>query len=220
MPIDSCGLRRGLVPACLWLAACSTALVRPMQSLALRKTDAIVCVVDSATGAEIATIPLDGRQPSPQHATGEAQSRTRNSNGRETWVAHRADDQVAALDAITSDPISVLETAADPVCVAMTPDGSKALVCCAEAGCVQVFDVATKRLLGTIDLLSDKTEFSPLPIGVFVAPTGDLAWIACQRGEFVAVVDLASYAMVDRLPIVRDLDADGAVRKRAPMLRV
>jgi DNA-binding beta-propeller fold protein YncE len=66
---------------------------------------------------------------------------------------------------------------------------------------VQVFDVATKKLAHTIDLLGDKTELSPLPIGICIAPDGDRAWIACQRGEFVAVVDLSTFAMVDRLPI-------------------
>ena len=148
----------------------------------------------------LAAIPLDGTKPSVVVSGDGAEGLAISGDGNTVWVANRAADEVVVFDAKSLARIATLATAAFPIRVAMTPDGSRALVSCAEAGCVQVFDTTTRALVSTIDLLGDKTELSPLPIGICIEPDGKRAWIACQRGEFLALVDLATHAVVDRIP--------------------
>lgn len=124
----------------------------------------------------------------------------------EVWVGNREADTVSIVDAAGVAVVANLETARFPIRVAFTPDGTKALVSCAEAGEVQVFDAVERRLAHTIVLGGDKTELSPLPIGICVQPDGDFAWVACQRGEFLAVIDLRTFAMVDRIQARRGPD--------------
>ncbi len=118
----------------------------------------------------------------------------------EVWVANRAADTLSIVDPNAGKVLAELPTAALPIRVAFTPDGALALVSCADAGEVQVFDAATRRLTHTIVLLGDKTELSPLPIGLCIEPDGRRAWVACARGEFLAVVDLTTFRLVDRVP--------------------
>lgn len=121
-------------------------------------------------------------------------------HSNEVWVANRAADTLSVVDPDTGRVTAELATAAFPIRVAFTPDGSHALVSCAEAGEVQVFDCAARTLAHSIELLGDKTELSPLPIGICVAADGTFAFVACARGEFLAVVDLATFRLVDRIP--------------------
>lgn len=116
------------------------------------------------------------------------------------WVGNRAEDTLSIVDGKKGEVMQQLETASFPIRVAFVPDGSHALVSCAEAGCVQVFEAKERKLVRTIDLLADKTELSPVPIGICIEPDGKRAWIACQRGEFLAVIDLQTFALVDRVP--------------------
>jgi YVTN family beta-propeller protein len=174
---------------------------QPLMHMVELSQNGTVAFGTSIQDGTLAAIPLDGAAPTAIPSGDGAEGIAVSADGNSVWVANRAADEVVVFDANTLARIAVIETAAFPIRVAMTSDGARALVSCAEAGCVQVFDVATKKLAHTIDLLGDKTELSPLPIGICIAPDGDRAWIACQRGEFVAVVDLSTFAMVDRLPI-------------------
>ena len=185
---------------------------QPLMHMVELSQDGKVAFCTSIQDGTLAAIPLDGSSPSAIPSGDGAEGLAVSADGNSVWVANRAADEVVVFDAITQKRVARIETAAFPIRVAMTPDGARALVSCAEAGCVQVFDVATKKLVRTIDLLDDKTELSPLPIGICIAPDGDRAWVACQRGEFVAVVNLATYAMVDRLPI--GLGPDGMAYAR------
>jgi YVTN family beta-propeller protein len=119
--------------------------------------------------------------------------------GGDIWVGNRADDTVSVVDGKTFAVAATVPTARLPIRVAMTPDGAHALVSCAEAGELQVFDAVKRELAHTVDLTGDSREVSPLPIGICVQPDGRFAWVACQRGEFLAVVDLSTWKMVDRV---------------------
>lgn len=118
----------------------------------------------------------------------------------EVWVANREADTLSVVDPDARKVLAELETGALPIRVECTPDGTRALVSCADAGTVEVFDCARRQRVHTVDLLADKTEQSPVPIGICIAPDGDVAWIACARGEWLAVVDLRTYAVIDRVP--------------------
>lgn len=140
----------------------------------------------------------------------------RNGGGVDVWVGNRAADTLSIVDADTATVVAELPTALFPIRVAATPDGAHALVSCAEAGQVQVFDCALRKLVHTIDLLADKTEQSPLPVGICIEPDGRHAWVACMRGEFLAVVDLQTFALVDRVPARAGPDGMAFARYAAP----
>lgn len=162
--------------------------------------DGSVAFGTSIPDGTLASIPLDGSRPRAVTSGDGAEGIAVGVDGATVWVANRALDEVVVFDARTLARVATIETAAFPIRVAITPDGKRALVSCAEAGCVEVFDTVTRERVATIDLLGDKTESSPLPIGICVEPDGTRAWIACQRGEFLALVDLASFTVVDRIP--------------------
>lgn len=173
---------------------------QPSMHMVELSRDGSVAFATSIQDGTLAAIPLDG-SPARAVASGDgAEGIAVSADGATVWVTNRAQDEVVVFDARTLARISTIETAAFPIRVAITPDGKRALVSCAEAGCVEVLDTATRTRVATIDLLGDKTELSPLPIGVCVEPDGKRAWIACQRGEFLALVDLATFAVVDRMP--------------------
>ena len=134
----------------------------------------------------------------------------------EVWVANREVDTLSIVAADGGKVLQELATSRLPIRVAFTPDGAHALVSCAEAGEVQVFDAKDRKLLHTIVLQGDKTELSPLPIGICMEPDGARAWVACQRGEFLAVVDLKTFAMVDRVPARKGPDGMAFARVAAP----
>jgi YVTN family beta-propeller protein len=134
----------------------------------------------------------------------------------EVWVANRQADTLSVVDPDGRKVLQELPTARFPIRVAFTPDGACALVSCAEAGEVQVWSTKTKKLVHTIELLGDRTENSPLPIGICVEPEGAFAWIACNRGEWLAVVDLHTWAIVDRVPARKGPDGMAFARVAAP----
>jgi YVTN family beta-propeller protein len=173
---------------------------QPSMHMVELSRDGSVAFATSIQDGTLAAIPLDG-SPARAVASGDgAEGIGVSADGATVWVTNRAQDEIVLFDAKTLARVATIETASFPIRVAITPDGKRALVSCAEAGCVEVFDTATRTRVATIDLLGDKTELSPLPIGVCVEPDGKRAWIACQRGEFLALVDLATFAVVDRMP--------------------
>ncbi len=158
-----------------------SALPTPQQLMHMvaLSPDGAIAFCTSIQDGTLAAIPLDGRQPSVVTSGDGAEGLAVSVDGRMIWVANRALDEVIVFDTRTLARIATIETAAFPIRVAMTPDGTRALVSCAEAGCVEVFDTASRERVATIDLLGDKTELSPMPIGICIEPEGKRAWIAC-----------------------------------------
>lgn len=132
-----------------------------------------------------------------------------------TWVGNRAANTVTVVDD-KGQVVKTLTTGDFPFRVAFVPDGTKALVTCAEGGQLQVFDSKTHTLLNDISIHEDRSELSAMPMGVVADPDGQRAWITCGRGEFVAVIDLAKGELVDRLPARKGCDGIGWARATAP----
>ena len=65
-------------------------------------------------------------------------------DGRELWVAARADGTVAIVDTSTLGVKARLPLPGVPIRIAMTPDGRTALITCAGAGEIVTFDVGTR----------------------------------------------------------------------------
>jgi DNA-binding beta-propeller fold protein YncE len=171
-----------------------------LHMVALAKDGAHAFGASVADGT-LGTFTLDGSRPASVLKTGDGAEGIAVAPGSgEVWVGNRAADTVSIVADDGGKVLQELATARCPIRVAFTPDGACALVSCAEAGQVQVWSTKTRKLVHTIELLGDKTENSPLPIGICVEPEGAFAWIACNRGEWLAVVDLHSWSVVDRVP--------------------
>ena len=149
----------------------------------------------------------DGSSAAAIIATGAgAEGLAISPDGGEVWVCNRATDSVSIVDSAARTIIAELHTTASPMRVAFTPDGAHALVSCAEAGQLLVFETGTRRLSQTVELSGDNSEQSSMPVGICVQPDGRFAWVACTRGEFLAVIDLQNFEFVDRVKARRGPD--------------
>ncbi|MCP3981036.1 MAG: beta-propeller fold lactonase family protein [bacterium] len=139
-------------------------------------------------------------------------------NGRELWVGNRGADTLSIVDPATLEIVATLPCAGVPIRVAMTPDGSRALVSCADTGEVALFDVEQRREIARrkLDLTTvpdaasrlfgDRFGESPVPVGVVVAPAGDRAWVAATQSDVVVVVDTQTLEVLDLLRAGREPD--------------
>ncbi len=155
----------------------------------------------SIRDGSLATFALDGASPPHTLPTGKGAEGVAVAPGSgEVWVTNREADTVSICAADGRMVTHVLDTGEFPIRVAFTPGGTYALVSCAAAGIVQVWRTKDRTLAHTIDLLGEKTERSPMPIGICIEPEGKFAWVACNRGEWLAVIDLTEWRILDRIP--------------------
>ena len=108
-----------------------------------------------------------------------------------------------------------------PIRVKITPDGRRALVSCATASEVAVFDVASREELGRVVISADivdeagqrlfgaAMEGSPTPIGVLVPPDGKRAYVAAANADQVLEVDLETLTVVRGMRTGREPDGLG-----------
>jgi len=136
-------------------------------------------------------------------------------DGRELWVAARADGHIAVVDTATLAVKARLPLPGIPIRIGMTPDGRTALVTCAGAGEIVAFDVETRverrRATVAVPLAPGAQERpfarmatgSVLPVGLLVSRDGRSAYVAATMGDRVAQFDTRT------LEILRTLDVGG-----------
>jgi YVTN family beta-propeller protein len=170
-----------------------------------------VTAVDLAAGAKLRDIPTgDG-----------AEGIALSPGGRELWVGNRAADTLSVLDPQSLEVVATVPCPGFPIRVAVTPDGSRALVSAARSGEVVVFDVAARKelLRRKLDLSAVAesatrlfgTQFgeSPVPVGLVVAPDGATAWVAATQADAVVAVDPATLEVRGLLKAGREPDGMG-----------
>ena len=81
----------------------------------------------------------------------------------------------------------------EPWHVALAPDGQRAYVPLSALGRLAVVDVATRRVVESI-------EVGPLPRSAAVAPDGGTVAVACSEGAAIVLVDAATHSVRDRAP--------------------
>jgi YVTN family beta-propeller protein len=146
----------------------------------------------------------------------------------EVWVTNRAADTISVVDTGTLAELVELETGRFPIRVAFTPDGARALVSCAEAGSVEVWNVAERRRIAAIAmdakpiedgagerLFAGTFDGSPVPVGILVQPDGRFAYVANTQADVVTVLDLGRLAIARRL--VAGPEPDGMTWVPAPV---
>jgi DNA-binding beta-propeller fold protein YncE len=165
-------------------------------------------VLDLAAGTKLADV-----------ATGRgSEGIALSPDGRELWVAARADDALSILDARTFAPVARLPVAGVPIRIVFTPDGRTALVTCAGSGELAVIDTATRteRARHRVEVpLAPGAEARPyarmapgsvLPVGLVMAPDGRSAYVAATLGDKVLQIDLSSGRVLREISVSGEPD--------------
>ena len=125
-------------------------------------------------------------------------------DGRELWVAARADSHIAIVDTASLAVTARLPLAGIPIRIALTPDGRTALVTCAGSSELVEFDVVSRREARRrkVDVpLAPGAERRPfagiasgsaLPVGLHVSADGRTAYVAATMGDRVVRYDAAT----------------------------
>ena len=136
-------------------------------------------------------------------------------DGRELWVAARADGHVAVVDASALEVRARLPLPGFPIRIAMTLDGRTALVTCAGSAELVAFDVETRaersRVKVAVPLATGASARpsarlapgSVLPVGLLVSRDGRRAYVAATMSDRVVLFDTRT------LEAVRSIDVGG-----------
>jgi YVTN family beta-propeller protein len=151
-------------------------------------------------------------------------------DGRELWVAARADGQLAVVDTATLEVVARLPLPGVPIRLAITPDGRTALVTCAGSSELVAFDVATRRerTRRKVDVplahgaaerpFARLAPGSALPVGLHLSADGARAYVAATMGDRVVGYDATTLEPLRVIAVDGEPDGLGttAVLPRAP----
>jgi len=151
-------------------------------------------------------------------------------DGRELWVAARADGQLAVVDTASLEVQARLPLAGIPIRIAVTPDGKTALVTCAGASELVAFDVAARsvRARRKVDVplaagagqrpFAQIAPGSALPVGLLLSGDGRSAYVAATMGDVVMQYDTATLEPLRSIAVGGEPDGLAAtvVMPRAP----
>jgi len=147
--------------------------------------DNTVSVIDTASGAVIATVPV---------AAG-PHGMTQTPDGRTVYVSGDASSEVSVIDAATDRVVKALEVGKSPHGLAISPDGRTLLVGVYGEDRIAFVDTATQAVVGTLAVPKVHT--------IAMRPDGRLAYAASQEpGKFaLVVIDLATRSIVRTVPL-------------------
>ena len=177
------------------------------------KRRAYVTNIGSGTTTAIDLVNERKLQDMPTGGGSEALALT--PDGRELWVAARADGHIAIVDTATLAVKARLPLPGIPIRIGMTPDGRTVLVTCAGAAEIVALDVATRvergRAKVTVPLAPGAHERpfallapgSVLPVGLLVSRDGRSAYVAATMGDRVVQFDTRT------LEVLRTVDVGG-----------
>jgi DNA-binding beta-propeller fold protein YncE len=135
--------------------------------------------------------------------TGQTEGIGVTPDGREVWVAFVKEGVVRVVDGNTGAVLATIEGFMSPVRLALSPDGSRAVI--SDSGCkvAQVADVRTRRVLGPIAGLEGNIGAAR------VLPDNRTAVIAVLPEGIVAMVDLEERRVISRFDLDGWVDAVG-----------
>jgi DNA-binding beta-propeller fold protein YncE len=143
-------------------------------------------------------------------------------DGRELWVAARADGHISVVDTHSLTIVAKLPLPGIPIRIAMTPDGGSALVTCAGASELVSFDVAARseRARRKVDVplapgagqrpFARLAPDSVLPAGLRVAADGRTAYVAATMGDRVVQYGLPTLETLRVIEVGGEPDGLGA----------
>jgi YVTN family beta-propeller protein len=168
-----------LVFATAALAATGAAAADPKAYIGNFK-DSTVSVVDSASGAALATIPV-AAGPHGMAVSGD---------GRFVYVSGDGSSSMSVIDTASDSVVQTIEVGATPHGIALVPDGTTVLVGVYGADRVAFVDTASRSVVASVAVAKPHT--------IAVRPDGKVAYVASQQpGQFaLVVIDLAARAVV------------------------
>ena len=142
--------------------------------------DSTVSVIDTASGAVVATIPV-AAGPHGMAVSGD---------GRFVWVTGDGSSSMSVIDTASDSVAQTIEVGATPHGIALVPDGKTLLVGVYGADQVAFVDTASRAVVASVAVAKPHT--------IAVRPDGKVAYVASQQpGQFaLVVIDLATRAVV------------------------
>jgi YVTN family beta-propeller protein len=120
---------------------------------------------------------------------------------RKAYVTNSGSGTVSVIDTVTDSQIGSIPVGAEPVDVAITPDGGRAYVVNQGSGTVSVIDTAGDTVIGAIAVGSE-------PHGIAITPDGSRAYVSNWGDGTVSVINTATNAL-SRGPITVGAEPDG-----------
>ncbi|MDQ6727201.1 MAG: beta-propeller fold lactonase family protein [Actinomycetota bacterium] len=148
--------------------------------------DGTVSVIDRATNAVIATIPVGG---SPWAVAV-------SPDGAAVYASSTDDSTVAVIDPVTDTVVAVIPVGALPTGIAFTPDSTRAYVVNGQDGTVSVIDTATRTVTTTIALPAGSE-----PIELGISPDGTRAYVTNSGLDTVSVINTATNTVIADIPV-------------------
>lgn len=166
------------------LAAAGAAVAGPKAYVGNFK-DSTVSVIDTATGAVVATVPV---------AVG-PHGMAVSADGKTIYVTGDGSSSMSVIDTATDTVTRTVEVGPTPHGVALLPDGRTILVGVYGADRVAFVDTASRAVVASVAV--------PKPHTIAVRSDGKVAYVASQEpGQFaLVVVDLATRAVVRRIAL-------------------
>ncbi|UCF39089.1 MAG: beta-propeller fold lactonase family protein [Acidobacteriota bacterium] len=147
-------------------------------------------------------------------------------DGKELWIASRAEDRVAVIDTETLEITEHIETGSFPIRVRFLSDGEHVLVSNARTGDVSVLSRSEKKEIQRVSMgLTAKEQedrllqfdLSPVPIGIVLDDELPRAYIANSNADIITVLDLVSWEITARLQAGEEPDGMGVVTLHPPV---
>ena len=176
-------------------------------------------VASIGSGTATALDLVAGRKLGDAATGGGSEALALTPDGRELWVAARAEGHLAIVDTATLEVTARLPLPGIPIRIAITPDGATALVTCAGSGQLVAFDVAGRRerTRRSVDVplapgaaerpFARLAPGSPLPVGLVLSRDGRSAFVAATMGDRVVQYDVMT--LEPRRSIEVDGEPDG-----------
>ena len=105
------------------------------------RTDGPMSVVDTAVDAVVANIDIDTKMANRVKFT---------RDGKRVLLSDPPSNTILVFEAKTRERVASVSTAKGPSGILMTPDGKSAYIACADAGVVQLLDLASLKITGSV----------------------------------------------------------------------
>ena len=161
-------------------------------------------VIDAATLAPVATIPL-GKRPRGLAASPDgtrlyvALSGSPNAgpgvDEKTLPPPDRNADGIGVVDLQQGKLLKVLPSGPDPEQLAVSPDGTRIFIANEDAAKASIVDVASGQI-------SESFKIGDEPEGVSVEPSGRRVWVTSEGDSAVFVIDLAAHKVAKSVKVV------------------
>ncbi|HWU38572.1 MAG TPA: cytochrome D1 domain-containing protein, partial [Candidatus Acidoferrum sp.] len=191
-----------LITATIWTGVAGAAAVKIY--VADEKGDT-VSVIDAATFAKVATIPV-GREPHNVQVSPDGKLAWVTNNGeRQKTEQHKgmakaehesmgSPGQIWGIDTATDAVVAKVAVGKHPAHVVLTPDGRFAYVTNSGENTVSVVDTGARQVVASILVGAH-------PHGIRISPDGKEAYVANLKGGTISVIDTRDRSEVAKIPV-------------------